>query len=57
MQSGTWLRRLNTVSCFQNRIGNDREVQSKLVATYRGFSLFDGNGLLDGALYDVIFVG
>ena len=31
------LTRLNSVTYFQNRIGNDREVQSKLVATYRGF--------------------
>ena len=58
MQSGTYLTRLNTAMYFQNKTENAREVQSKLVATYRGFFfLFDGNGFLDVALNDVIFVG
>lgn len=42
---------------FQNRTGNGQEVQSKPIATNRGFSLIDGNGLLDAALYDVISFG
>ena len=43
MQSGTQLRWLNTVTCSQNRTGNDRKVYSRLVATYRKLTLFDSN--------------
>ena len=39
----------------QPRIVNGREVQSP-IPIQREFSLFDGNGLLDAALDDVIFV-
>ena len=39
------------------RIGNCREVHSKLIATNRGFSLIDGNGLLVAVLDDVFSFG
>ena len=43
---------------FSNyRIGNGREVHSKLIATNRGFSLIDGNGLLVAVLDDVFSFG
>ena len=38
------------------RIGNGREVQCKLIATNRGFSLIDGNGL-DAVLDDAFSFG
>ena len=59
MQSGMYVVEVTEHSyVFSNyRIGNGREVHSKLIATNRGFSLIDGNGLLVAVLDDVFSFG